>query len=145
MTLLEGQFAMAIVLEAGMISDGRLVEQALSEVAEELDLFVAVRPINSAPEPFESTTTMDLKMSGVNQPGIVATITTILAAVGADIRHLESWLVDDSDVEHPGYAMDVSVALPVTSDRSALESEILRAMRELGGTCTITPSDASAP
>jgi len=33
----------------------------------------------------------------------------------------------------------------VTSDRSALEAEILRAMHELGGTCTITPSDASAP
>jgi glycine cleavage system transcriptional repressor len=141
MTLLEGQFAVFIVLDAGSISDGRLVEQVLGNVAEELDLFIAVRPVNETPEPFSSGASITLSMSGANQPGIVAAITRVLAEIGADIRHLDSRMVEDS--LRPGYVMEVEAALPSGSDRSALEATILRVARELGVTCTIVPEDVA--
>jgi glycine cleavage system transcriptional repressor len=139
MTLLEGQFAIVLVLDSGTISDGRLIEQALGQVAEELDLFIAVRPIHAVPEPFASTSSIGLAVSGANKPGIVAGITDVLSSNGADIHHLESRLVDGP--AGPRYVMELEAALPASTRRDALETALLRRAVELGVECTIVPHE----
>ena len=140
MTLLEGQFAIALVLDSGTISDGRLIEDALGHVAEELDLFIAVRPIHAVPEPVLSNASVALAVSGANKPGIVAGIASVLASVGADIGHLESRLVDDGGAL--GYVMEIEAALPMGVNRASLEAAILAKASQLGVSCTIVPHDA---
>jgi glycine cleavage system transcriptional repressor len=137
MTLLEGQFAIVLVLDSGTISDGRLIEQALGHVAEELDLFIAVRPINSVPEPMPSSGSIELSVSGANKPGIVSGIAHVLASVGADIRSLDSRLVDGG--AQPGYVMEIVAAIPDGTPRPTLEAALLAAAHDLGVTCTIVP------
>jgi glycine cleavage system transcriptional repressor len=135
MTLLAGQFAMVIVLDSGLISDGRLIEQTLGQVVEELDLFLSVRPLDSEPEPFVAGSSISLSVSGANKPGIVAGIAGVLAAAGADIRSLESRMVDGG----PGCVMSIVAVVPGETQRSPIEASLLEVASELGVTCTILP------
>jgi glycine cleavage system regulatory protein len=135
MLRLEGQFVIAVVLDSGMIADGRFIEQALSQAAEEADLFLAVLPINAATVPRVSSSTISFSLSGANHPGIVAGIAKVLANAGADICTLDSRLVEG---DHPGFVMEVEAALPEGAPRSEIESSILRVAADLGAECVIT-------
>ena len=58
MTMLRGQFAIVLVLDAGPIMDGRVVEAALEDTAQELDLYFSVRPAMTTPFAFASDATV---------------------------------------------------------------------------------------
>src|SRR5580704_7225029 len=71
MTILHGQFAIMLVLEVPNIDDGRLVEGALEQVAEELNLFVTVRPMPESDHAVLDGVSYLVSIDGADHPGIV--------------------------------------------------------------------------
>jgi glycine cleavage system transcriptional repressor len=142
MTILESQFAIVLVIDSGVISDGRLIEQALSQVTEDMALFFAVLPINDEPTPFVATSSITAKVVGPNRPGMLARLSRVFTEVGADIRHLDSRLVHDG--VRTLSVTELAAALPEGVDRRAVESMLASAAEDLGAICTILPSHSVA-
>ena len=139
MSILSGQFAIVLVLDAGDIADGRVIEAALASVAEDLDLFIAVRPVTEDPHAFEAESMVRIEVHGSDRPGIVAAVAAEIAAVQADICELVSRVVDGE------YLMRLRVALPGGGDPAALRSTLNRRAVALGVTCDLTEEPTLAP
>jgi len=137
MSILSGQFAIVLILDAGDIADGRVIEAALASVAEDLNLFVTVRPVPDDAEAFEGETTVRVDVHGSDRPGIVAAVAREVAAAGADIAELVSKVVDGE------YVMRLRVSLPPAADIGALTMTLEREATALGVTCVVAPDAGS--
>lgn len=163
MTILQGQFAILLVVAAGPSVDRRELEEALDPAAELFDLVVSVRPLpdeggrtaapvmwdhddsegegagvasGSAP-PVESWT---ISVHGADRPGIVHGITAALAAAGGNVADLATHLVGAP--EAPVYAMTLRVTLPAGLDAVAAKARVEAAASALGVHCSVHPDVA---
>ncbi|HWD24692.1 MAG TPA: ACT domain-containing protein [Acidimicrobiales bacterium] len=135
MTILETQFAISLVIDSGVISDGRVIEEALSPVTEEMNLFFAVLPINGDPTPVVGGATLAAKVVGPNRPGIIAQLARVFTDVEADIRHLDSRLV--SDGTQTLSVTELSATIPSTVDPSTVQATLEEIARKLGAECSV--------
>jgi glycine cleavage system transcriptional repressor len=136
MTILRGQFAVMLVLDAPGISDGGLVERALEQTAEELNLFIAVRPL-----PDEVASTFEgerysILVDGADRPGIVAGIAEAILVLGGNVVELSSRLLEHEG--QSGYVLRLIVTLPAGTNGSDLEASIAAASANLGVTSSVT-------
>ena len=135
MTILHGQFAVMLVLDAPGISDGGLVEGALEAVAEELNLFIAVRPLpTEAPSAFEGER-YSVLVDGADRPGIVAGVAEAILSVGGNVVELSSRLLEHEG--QSGYVLRLIVILPSGRDGKDLEAAITSATTTLGVTSSV--------
>jgi glycine cleavage system transcriptional repressor len=143
MTILRGQFAMMLVVDAPAGVGAGDLEAALSGPAAELDLVVTVRP---APQPSGPTAATDVAASwtvsvyGADHPGIVHGIASLLAERSVNIVDLSTRMVGPA--ESPVYAMVLEVTLPPGANPHDLEGDLAAKAAELGVTCRLHPSEA---
>ena len=143
MTILRGQFAMMLVVDAPAGVGIDELEAALAAPAAELDLVVTVRPAADEPvEPAEGPETGPWTVSvyGADHPGIVHGVTSLLAGRSVNIVDLSTRVVGTP--ESPVYTMVLEVTLPPGEDPRELERALEATAGELGVTCRLHPSEA---
>jgi glycine cleavage system transcriptional repressor len=136
MTILRGQSAVVVILDAPGISDGGHIEGALERVAEELNLFVVVRPL---PEEVTAPVSGDwflIFVDGADRPGIVAGIAEAILEAGGNIVELSSRLVERDG--RSGYVLRLSVTVPAGVTTETLEGVISSASERLGVSSSVT-------
>jgi glycine cleavage system transcriptional repressor len=143
MTILRGQSAVVVILDAPGISDGGHIEGALERIAEELNLFVVVRPL-----PEEVTELPDgdwfwVLVDGADRPGIVAGIAEAIVEVGGNIVELSSRLVERDG--RGGYVLRLSVTVPAGVTLESLEGVISAAGESLGVSSSVTAGVGNLP
>ena len=143
MTILRGQFAMMLVVDAPAGTTAAELEAALDGPAAALDLVVTVRPAAEsppAPRPSEEGGTWTVSVYGGDHPGIVHGVTAVLARRSVNIVDLSTRVVGEPGA--PAYAMVLEVSLPDGADPRELERLLDATAAELGVTCRLHPSEA---
>ena len=142
MTILRGQFAMMLVVDAPAGVAVHALEAALAGPAADLDLVVTVRPAaEPAPAPAsEDTVSWTVSVYGADHPGIVHGVTSLLAERSVNIVDLSTRVIGTP--EDPVYTMLLEVTLPPGGDPQALERDLEVKAAELGVTCRLHPSEA---
>jgi glycine cleavage system transcriptional repressor len=140
MTILRGQFAMMLVVDAPAGVGAAELEAALAGPAAELDLVVTVRPAPQPPESVDDAGSWTVSVYGADHPGIVHGVASLLAERGVNIVDLSTRMVGTAD--QPAYAMVLEVTLPPDGDPRDLESDLATKAGELGVTCRLHPAEA---
>jgi glycine cleavage system transcriptional repressor len=149
MTILRGQFAMMLVVDAPADVGAGQIEAALAAPARTLDLLVTVRPTaDEATRPGPPTVDVDaaagtcwtVSVYGADHPGIVHGVAALLAGLGVNIVDLSTRVVGEPGA--PVYAMVLEVTLPAGSDPRELGRRLDDIAGELGVTCRLHPSEA---
>jgi glycine cleavage system transcriptional repressor len=141
MTLMQGQFAVMLILESPA-SDGTVIEHQLAPVSEELDLLVSVRPIRPEEpggEEAPAGPTLAISVHGGDRPGIVARVAEEVAACGGNVVDLASHVAEG---DHPAYVLVLTVTLPAAADEGDLRRRLDAAAGDLGVRCSVSPGDA---
>lgn len=124
MTLLRGNFAMMLVIDAPTEVTPRAMTDALRPVCEPMELTFSVLEVDDrtqVPAP-----THVLVVHGADRPGIVYRVCEALAADGVNVTDLDSRLVGDV------YALMLELELPAGSDASSLASRLGEIAEEMG-------------
>ncbi len=139
MTILRGQFAMMLVVDAPAGVGAGELEAALAGPASDLDLVVTVRPAGEpAAEPGADSWTVSVY--GADHPGIVHGVAALLADRAVNIVDLSTRVVGTP--ESPVYTMILEVTLPPGGDPHQLQADLDATAGELGVTCRLHPSEA---
>lgn len=124
MTLLRGHFAMVLVASADVTP--AQAEQALAPLAADGSLLVSVREV-PAEEPHEPLgSTYLLSVHGADRPGIVSTVTAVVAEAGGNITDLSTRLSGEL------YVLVAEVDLPGAVDPEQLSRDLATVGEELG-------------
>lgn len=140
MTILRGQFAMMLVVDAPAGVGAADLDAALAGPAADLDLVVTVRPAPDPGEDAEVDASWTVSVYGADHPGIVHGMTALLAERAVNIVDLSTRMV--GTVDSPVYAMVLEVTLPPGASPSDLEEALTAKAAELGVTCRLHPSEA---
>ena len=144
MTILRGQFAMMLVVDAPPDVGAADLEAALAGPAAELDLVVTVRPLPAVDEggtgggPGDDRWTVSVY--GADRPGIVHGVASLLADQGVNIVDLSTRVIGSP--EQPVYAMVLEVELPAGVDPNALGDRLAEVAAGLGVEASLHSSDA---
>jgi glycine cleavage system transcriptional repressor len=126
MTLLEGQFAMIMCVEAPDHLRSEALERALAGPAGDLDLSILVTPADN-PGPATAGRPYVVSLYGADRPGLVFSVTRHLAQRAANVTDLMSHLTSAGV-----YTMVLDIDLPPDLDAGALEAELASIARDLG-------------
>ncbi|MDQ4068686.1 MAG: ACT domain-containing protein [Actinomycetota bacterium] len=140
MTILRGQFAMMLVVDAPPGVGASQLEYALATPAAELDLVVAVRPASDEAGDLPEGGSWTVSVHGADRPGIVHGVTSLLAERWVNIVDLSTRVVGSP--ERPGYTMVLEVTLPPGAEPEELERALEAKAAELGVACRLHPSEA---
>jgi glycine cleavage system transcriptional repressor len=143
MTILQGWFAVLLVVSAGPdVSSGDL-EAALTSVAARFDLVLSVRTLDErppSPSPGAGVVPWTISVHGADRTGIVHGVTAALERVGGNVVDLATHLVGAP--EAPVYVMTLRVTLPAAPDPGAAADQVRAAAEALGVHCSAHPDDA---
>jgi glycine cleavage system transcriptional repressor len=143
MTILRGQFAMMLVVDAPAGVGAPELKAALAGPATELDLVVTVRPASEPDDGAEAADQLGswtVSVYGADHPGIVHGVAALLADRGVNIVDLSTRVVGPS--EQPVYTMVLEVTLPAGVHPHELEADLSAEAAELGVTCRLHPAEA---
>ncbi len=143
MTILRGQFAMMLVVDAPAGVGARELQAALDRPAADLDLVVTVRPAAAPPagsldEP--DAVCWTVSVYGADRPGIVHGVASLLAGAGVNIVDLTTRVIGDPS--RPVYAMLLDVSVPPDVDPVRLGEELNALAAELNVDCSLHPAEA---
>lgn len=141
MTILQGHFAMMLVVDLPPGEDAEALERALAAEVGGLGLTVVVRPFEgdvTATAGDESA--WAVSVYGSDRPGIVHRVTEILASAGANITDLSTRLVGEAGAS--AYVMLLEITLPPGADAGRLGAELAVLGDELGVEVHLRPDDA---
>jgi glycine cleavage system transcriptional repressor len=143
MTILQGQFAILLVVTAPEETTAASLESALAPVVDRYDLVIAVRPLKDAAEgetvPAQDSAALTISVHGADRPGIVHAVAGALADGGGNVVDLSTQLVGDPD--RPVYVLTLRALAPVGS-ADEVAGAVMRTAGELGVHCTVRPDDA---
>jgi glycine cleavage system transcriptional repressor len=142
MTILQGHFAMMLVVALPPGEGPEALEQALSDEVGRLGLTVVVRALGDGTTAGEGTTAWAVSVYGSDRPGIVHRVTEVLAENSANITDLSTRLVGDPEVGGSAYVMLLEVTLPASADAGRLGAELAAIGDELGVEVHLRPDDA---
>lgn len=139
MTLLEGQFAMVLVitLPAGEVRD---VRDALGAVAGSFGLMVDVREPGSGGL-VSAGRQYALTVYGADHSGIVHRVAAVLAGLDVNLVDLATRVIGRHNVT-PVYAMLLDLCVPDAVGDDALRAALDEVAGELGVDCTLRAIDA---
>ncbi len=143
MTILRGQFAMMLVVDAPEGVGQGALEAALAGPAAELDLVVTVRPADEPvgrTDPSDEAVSWTVSVYGADHPGIVHGVAALLAEDQVNIVDLSTRVVGTA--ESPVYTMLLEVTLPPGADPQEFGRRLDAKADELGVTCRLHPSEA---
>jgi glycine cleavage system transcriptional repressor len=140
MTVLRGQFAMMLVVDAPSEITPSVLERELSDETALLGLVVSVWQIPDAPVSSPRGEPWTVSIYGADRPGIVHRISKALAERDVNIADLETRLVGPD--KEPIYSMILDVTIPPSASLDDLRAELNRVAGELGVECRLHPADA---
>ncbi len=150
MTILRGQFAMMLVVDAPPAVTADTLRRALEPVRRELDLVFAVRALSDVPGPQAAnpeaasaeagTARYTAAVYGADHPGIVHGVSLLFASEGVNIVDLATRVIGEPD--RPVYAMFLELSVPPTVDPAELARRLEAVAADLGVDASIHPSDA---
>jgi glycine cleavage system transcriptional repressor len=142
MTILQGHFAILLVVSASEETTGASLESALEPVSETFDLVIAVRKIEEATQDVperSGTDALSISIHGADRPGIVHAISGALADAGGNVVDLSTQLVGET--EKPVYVMTLrAIVPPKDSDRVAVA--VKTTADALGVHCTVREDES---
>ena len=124
MTLLRDHFAMVLVASAEVTAAE--AEQALASLSSDGSLIISVREVPPEQPPEQLGTTYLLSAHGADRPGIVATVTGIVADAGGNITDLSTRLSGEL------YVLLAEVDLPGSVDPEQLSRDLAAVGSDLG-------------
>ena len=126
MTLLRGPFAMLLLVQTPATTAE--VEAALAGLAVDGALAVDVREVPDPGSPAAATAGEPyvLSVHGADRPGIVGSLTGVVAAAGGNVTDLSTRLTGAL------YVLLAEVALPAGTDVAMLEQRLRAAAEQLG-------------
>lgn len=133
MTILRGHFAMVLLVSAPA-APGE-VERALESLTAGGSLLVDVKEIAAEPEPAPLGSTYLLSVHGADRPGIVSSVTSVVADAGGNITDLSTRLSGEL------YVLLAEVELPPSVDLAALTQRLHEEARALGVEVTLRELD----
>ena len=131
MTLLRGHFAMVLLVHTGAGTDA--VEAALHPLCAGGALVINARVIDEPASGQAAGPSYALRVYGADRPGIVATVTAVIAGHGANIVDLETRLVEGL------YVLSAELELPAEVSAVGLRAELQGAAYELGVEVHLSP------
>lgn len=147
MTILQGYFAILLVVSGGEGVSTADLEQALSPVAERFDLQLAVRELAVAALAESpgaggaaAAVPWTISVHGADRTGIVHAVTAALEAEGGNVVDLATHLVGSP--EEPVYVMTLRVTLPAAGEPAAAAERVRAAAEALGVHCSVHRDDA---
>ncbi|MCL6104752.1 MAG: amino acid-binding protein [Actinobacteria bacterium] len=138
MAILQGNFAIMLVMSTPENVQSDSVENTLAKAAQDMNLIVAVRPVETTPSETLATgkgegDILSVSVYGADHPGIVYGVTSTLASFGANIVELRTHVTKDSeDNKNSLYIMIIEVTLPPKIDRENLDNALSELSEELG-------------
>ena len=126
MAILGGEFAL-LMLISGEAKAVTRVEQGAGEVGSRLGLRMLVKATTS-PQPARDCLPYEIRVTGVDRPGIVQRVAAVLAGRGVNVASLESRLAYAPESGTPMFTLEAALQIP-----SALALADLR--RELASAC----------
>ncbi len=140
MTILEGHFAVLLMLEAPSHVAAADLEAALAGSAAGLDLDVSVRAVPAAAPPPAPGETWTVSVYGADRPGIVHGVSKCLADRGVNIVDLRTHVLGDPAA--PVYALLLDVEVPAGTDAETLGAALRTLAGELGVDCSLHETEA---
>jgi glycine cleavage system transcriptional repressor len=140
MSILRGHFAMMLVVAGPERLDAAALESTLKGLTSGLDLVVAVRQIDDDVPASPEGDAWTVAVYGVDRPGIVHSITALLADVGVNITDLTTRMIGDA--RQPVYAMVLEVTLPPSVTPEQVAARLDEQAEALGVECSLHPSEA---
>jgi glycine cleavage system transcriptional repressor len=140
MSMLQGNFAVLLVIALPAGVDAAAAEAALGSAADPLGLLVTVRPMPTGPRTTvvpaagaDDGQLFAFSVHGADRPGIVHRATQALAAVGGNIVDLATRLVGtDAD---PTYVLTITVGFAPGVDAESAMATAGRSVEEFGVQC----------
>ncbi len=148
MTILQGQFAVLLVVTAPDQTTAASLESALAPVVDRFDLVIAVRPLKDAAPGAQSVSfddtdddseSLTISVHGADRPGIVHAVAGALADRGGNVVDLSTQLVGGP--EQPVYVLHLRAVVHAGS-ADEVASAVMRTASELGVHCTVRRDDA---
>jgi glycine cleavage system transcriptional repressor len=133
MTLLRGHFAMVLLVHTG--AGTAAIEAALRPLTAGGSLVINARVLGDPALSEVSGPSYTLRVHGADRPGIVATVTAVVARHGANIVDLGTRLVDGL------YVLIAELQLPRGVSEVGLAAELQGAAEELGVDVHLSPVD----
>jgi len=144
MTILQGHFAILLVITAPDGTTASDLERALEPAAHRFDLLTAVRPLADRPpgaggDESEQPEALTIAVHGADRPGIVNAVCAALAERAGNVVDLSTQLVGPSD--RPVYVLTLRAEVrPGAADE--VEQAVIGRARQLGVSCTVRRDDA---
>ena len=151
MSILQGHFAILLVVSAPDAVGAGTLEGALGPVAEHFGLVVVVRPFDDdeprgggppgagTPGP-DDPQAWTISVHGTDRTGIVFGVASTLAEVGGNVVDLATHLVGERDA--PVYVMTLRATLPAGGAGEAAAAAVRRVAHSLGVHCTVHRDEA---
>lgn len=136
MAILGGHFAMMLVVDPGP-TDAATLENALSNVADDLGLTIAIRPIADLAAHTSAGAPHVLSVYGADRPGIVFDVTQALADAKVNIVDLRTHVAGSDPAV---YIMLLDLEVP--GDPAVLEQRLKELAATRGIDLTLRPTDA---
>ncbi|MDQ1483276.1 MAG: glycine cleavage system transcriptional repressor [Actinomycetota bacterium] len=133
MTLLRGHFAMVLLVHTG--AGAAAVEAALHPLGADGSLVINARVLGDSSHTEIRGPSYALRVHGADRPGIVATITAVVARHGANIVDLSTRLIEGL------YVMMAELQLAGAGTAAGLEADLQGAAGELGVEVHLSPVD----
>jgi glycine cleavage system transcriptional repressor len=133
MTLLRGHFAMVLLVHTG--AGAAAVEAALHPLGADGSLVINARVLGDSAHSEIRGPSYALRVHGADRPGIVATITAVVARHGANIVDLSTRLIEGL------YVMMAELQLAGAGTAAGLEADLQGAAGELGVEVHLSPVD----
>jgi glycine cleavage system transcriptional repressor len=143
MTILQGHFAILLVVSGGQGVTSEILEQALVPAARRFELVTAVRPLSDAAPAQEAALEAEpwtISVHGADRTGIVHGVTSALAEAGGNVVDLATHLVGTA--EAPVYVMTLRVTLPAGPGGVEAAERVRASAEGLGVHCTVHPDEA---
>lgn len=128
MAVLGGEFAM-LVLFSGTEAELARAEEHGRAAANRLGLFCHFRE-TAAPGASRGVLSYDLRVTGLDQPGIVEAVTTVLAARGVNVASLETSVIHQPLTGTPTFLLEALLHVPSSVALSELRRELSRVGEE---------------
>ncbi|HEX7165847.1 MAG TPA: ACT domain-containing protein [Acidimicrobiales bacterium] len=143
MSILRGQFAMVLVVDAPAGTDAAALEAALGSETAELDLTASVRELHaSAATATAEGSRWTVVVYGPDHPGIVHLVAARLAAANVNILDVTTRVTEGSATAGSLYSMVMEVLLPPGLEPDAVEAALTSGPEAEGLTCRLHPADA---
>lgn len=142
MTILQGHFAMMLVVGVPEGESPGALEEALNREVSSLGLTVVVRPLDegSSMVTSESSSNWSVSVHGSDRPGIVHRITSLLAEHGANIVDLSTRVTGNAP--ELVYVMLFDITLGPSSDVDRMQADLATLSEELGVEAHVRPHES---